>query len=133
MTEAKARQLNPLSMAFVGDSVFTLYVRRRITIGCDSKAGVLHKKANEYVRASAQAAFFDMLEPDLTEAERDIARRAKNAHNNTKAKNATIYDYKRATAFEAVLGYLNLTDQTDRMNCLMERCFDHAPEENENE
>ena len=133
MEENKVRQLNPLVMAFVGDSVFTLYVRERLATESDCKAGVLHKKANCFVKASAQAAVFDKIEADLTEDECSVARRAKNCHNNTHAKNATIYDYKLATAFEAVLGYVKLCEQTDRLEFLLRRSYEIGAEQTDKE
>ena len=123
MTEREAKQLNQLVLAFVGDSVFTLFVRDRLARTSDSKAGALHKKASEIVKATAQARFLDALEPEFTDAEKDIARRAKNSHNNTKAKNASVLDYKKATEFEAVVGYLHLTGQTERLNYIMEKSY----------
>ena len=133
MTEKEAKQLNQLVLAFVGDSVFTLYVRERLAKSSDCKAGALHKIASNLVKATAQAQFFDALEPELTEQERDIARRAKNSHNNTKAKNASVMDYKKATGFEAVLGYLHLTEQTERLDYMMEKSYSIGTGEDKNE
>ena len=65
----------------------------------------------------------DALSGELTEEETDIARRARNAHNNTVAKNATVLDYKKATAFEAVLGYLSLSRQTDRLDYILQKAY----------
>lgn len=124
MEENKANQLNPLSLAFVGDAVFTLFIRARLAIEHDNKAGVLHLLANKYVKATAQAKIEDGLAPLFTQREADIARRARNYHNSTKAKNATLADYKKATAFEAVLGYLTLTDQKERAEQFMKKAID---------
>ena len=126
MTEREAKQLNQLVLAFVGDSVFTLFVRERLAVTHDSKAGALHKIASDIVKATAQAKFLDLLEPEFTDEERDIARRAKNSHNNTKAKNASVHDYKKATEFEAVIGYLHLTGQEERKNYMMEKSYNAA-------
>ncbi len=124
MDEIKVRQMNPLVMAFVGDSVFTSYVRERLALESDCKAGILHKRANCFVKASAQAAIFAKIEAELTEDERAVARRAKNSHNNTHAKNATIFDYKLATAFEAVLGYVKLSEQNERLDFLLKYSYE---------
>lgn len=123
MTEKEARQLSPLVMAFVGDSVFTLYVRSRLAESSHAKAGALHKRASKFVSAAYQAFVMDALAVELTEDEEGVARRAKNAHNNTVAKNATVIDYKRATAFEAVLGYLSLSGQRERLDYILDKAY----------
>lgn len=123
MTEKEARQLSPLVMAFVGDGVFTLYVRSRLAENSRAKAGTLHKRASKFVSAAYQAFVMDALAPELTEEEEGVARRAKNAHNNTVAKNATVIDYKRATAFEAVLGYLSLSGQRERLGYILDKAY----------
>lgn len=123
MTEKEARQLSPLVMAFVGDGVFTLFVRSRLAEESRSKAGSLHKTASRYISAAFQAYVMDALSGELTEEETDIARRARNAHNNTVAKNATVLDYKKATAFEAMLGYLSLSRQTDRLDYILQKAY----------
>ena len=123
MTEKEARQLSPLVMAFVGDGVFTLFVRSRLAEESRGKAGSLHKTASRYISAAFQAYVMDALSGELTEEETDIARRARNAHNNTVAKNATVLDYKKATAFEAVLGYLSLSRQTDRLDYILQKAY----------
>ncbi len=130
MEENKANQLNPLSLAFVGDAVFTLFIRTKLALEHDNKAGALHSMANKYVKATAQAKIEDKLAPLFTQRESDIARRARNHHNSTKAKNATLADYKKATAFEAVLGYLTLTEQTERAEDFMKRAIDIIDKEN---
>lgn len=116
--------MNMLSLAFVGDAVFTLFVRERLARNHDNKAGGLHKLANKYVKATSQAQIFDHLEVFLYEKEKEIARRARNAHNNTKAKNASLADYKKATAFEALLGYHLLSEDVERLNELLEIAVD---------
>lgn len=124
MTEKDTRQLNPLVMAFVGDSVFTLFVRTKLASASHTKAGGLHKEANKFVSAPAQSYMFEHIESMLTDDEAAIARRAKNAHNNTVAKHATVADYKRATALEAVFGYLSLSEQTERLDFLLRTAYD---------
>ena len=123
MTEKDTRQLNPLVMAFVGDSVFTLFVRTKLACASHTKAGGLHKEANKFVSAPAQSYMFGAIEDMLTDDEAAIARRAKNAHNNTVAKHATVADYKRATSLEAVFGYLSLSEQNERLEFLLETAY----------
>ena len=128
MDEKDANQLNPLSLAFLGDAVFTLFVRERLVAGHDSKSGELHLIASRFVCASAQAKMLEAISESFTDAERDIARRSRNCHNTSKAKNADIADYKKATALEGVFGYLKLTGQTERLNALMEECIKVIPD-----
>ena len=123
MTEKDTRQLNPLVMAFVGDSVFTLFVRTKLACASHTKAGGLQKEANKFVSAPAQSYMFGAIEDMLTDDEAAIARRAKNAHNNTVAKHATVADYKRATSLEAVFGYLSLSEQNERLEFLLETAY----------
>ncbi len=123
MTEKEAVQLNPLTLAFLGDGVFTLFVRERLVSASDALAGALHVKAAKYVRASAQAKMIETLMPTLTKDESDVARRARNSHKGTRAKNASVSDYNNATALEALLGYLKITEQTERLNAVMDECM----------
>ena len=97
-------QKNPLVLAFVGDAVMTLCVRENLALG-EGKVGELHKRASEWVCASAQAVAFDKVSEAFDEVEQDIARRARNVKHNTTPKNAKLADYKKATALEAVIGY----------------------------
>ena len=128
-----ANQLNPLSLAFLGDSVFTLYVRERLVNSHDSKSGALHKQANGYVCARSQAIMLDALSEIFTDKEKEVARRCRNAHNTSKAKNAGLSDYKKATALEGVLGYLRLVGEDERLNELMQKCIEIIDEGDKNE
>jgi len=118
------QRLTPSALAFVGDAAQTLYIRKRLVGETDSGCGTLHTAASKYVNAKAQAAAFDELERRgvFTEAESDIARRARNAHLHIRA-NATPKDYHKATALEAVIGYLELTGDTSRRDMLLELTF----------
>lgn len=135
MEISKAIQLNPLSLAFVGDATFTLFVREKLALEHDNKAGKLHVMANKYVKATAQACIFDALSPLFNETEKDVARRARNHHNNTKAKNASLADYKKATSLEAVLGFLKIIKDDERLLYFMEsaiKIIDENVNEGEN-
>lgn len=124
MEEKEVNQMNMLSLAFLGDAVFTLFVRERLLNSNDGKSGALHKKASAIVCASAQAKMLDGITDEMTETEKDIARRSRNCHNNTKAKNATLATYKKATALEGVLGYLWESGQKARAYELMNKCME---------
>lgn len=115
ITKARAKDYSSLSFAFIGDGVHTLFIRTMLTSSSTAQAGKLHNLTNEYVKASAQAFVLEGLVDSLTEEEKDIARRARNVKNKTVAKNALLEDYKKATGFEAIIGYLYLIGQNDRM------------------
>lgn len=117
---AEARQLNPLSLAFVGDAVHTLFVRARLTSGSDSKANVLNRLAAKKVSAVAQAEFALRLEEAFTEEEREIFMRARNSKYYTGSKNASIAEYRKSSGIEAVFGFLYLSGQNERLIELLE-------------
>lgn len=116
----EARLLNPLVLAFVGDAVETLYVRRKLAMHSDAKANRLHTLATREINATAQSRAVESIMDMLTEEESDIYRRARNSKVSTPAKHATLDDYKKASGFEAVLGYLYLTGRSKRIKELME-------------
>ena len=120
LTEKEILGLNPLVLAFVGDSVQQLMVRTKLASTSTAKAGELHKLQSEQIKASAQAKYMDELMSILTEDEIAIFKRARNTHMNTMAKNASVADYKKASGFEAVIGYLYLLGKTERLNQLFE-------------
>ena len=133
MESKEVNQLNPLSLAFLGDSVFTLFIREYLVSHSDSKSGALHKVASGYVCARSQAIMLDALSEIFTEKEKEIARRCRNAHNTSKAKNAGLSDYKKATALEGVFGYLRLVGEDERLKELMEKCVQVIDEGEKNE
>ena len=115
LKEIDIKMLNPLVWAYVGDSVYEMYVRSYIIVGTKPNAAELHKKSIKYVKASAQSAHLAIIEEKLTEEEKDIVRRGRNAKSNHLPKNANVIDYRRATAFEALIGYLYLMQKHDRL------------------
>lgn len=116
MEESDAYVLNPVSLAFVGDAVYSLYIRAHFCIKTHAKSGALHKSSTVFVKAKSQSLSYDNILPILTERESDILRRGRNAKTNTVSKNASLGDYKKSTAFEAVVGYLYLSGQKERLN-----------------
>jgi ribonuclease-3 family protein len=123
LSEGKAKLLNPMSLAFVGDCVQTLYVRTRLAIDGDARLGALHNMAADIINATNQAAAFQSkIGGVLTEKEADIFRRARNNKNGTVAKHASVIDYKIATGLEAVIGYLYLTGQDGRLHTILKLC-----------
>ena len=111
----EAIQLSPLVLAYIGDAVFEMYVRMHIVGNGRYKTNTLHKMSIAYVSARAQAKILDRIFEQLNEKEKEIVRRGRNAHANTIPKNATIADYKKATAFEALIGYLFLMKNEARL------------------
>ena len=119
LTEREAAQINPVTLAFVGDSVYSLYVRERLTLEVGGKSADLQRVAAKVVSAQGQSAFLDKVQPWFTETEVDVFRRAKNAKKASKSKSASHLEYNRSTGFEAVLGYLYLTGQDGRIKELL--------------
>ncbi len=121
LTELEAAQINPVTLAFVGDSVYSLYVRERLTLEVGGKSAGLQRVAAQVVSAQGQSEFVEGVLPLFTEAEADIYRRAKNAKKGAKSKSASHLEYNRSTGFEAVLGYLYLTGQDGRIKELLQK------------
>ena len=115
MEKEKVRQMQPLVLAMIGDSVQTLFVREHIALEYGVKVNKMNKLVSSVVSAGAQFLTFKKLENGLTADEEDIARRARNTHIHTKAKNFSINEYIHATALEALFGYLYLSGQNERL------------------
>lgn len=121
MTDQAARQLNPLLLAYIGDAAFELYIRTwLVASGCE-RIDQLHKRTVAHVQATAQARAARQLMDELQPDEADVFRRGKNAKPIRLPKSATLADYRFSTGLEAVIGFLKLTGQDDRMNWLMSR------------
>lgn len=121
MERVQALNLNPIVLAFVGDAVYSLFVRERLTFNSDFKAGELNTLAVQEVKASAQAVFIKEILPLLTEEELAIFKRARNAKKTTRAKSASVSEYNMATGFEAVLGFLYLTGEKERLDYILNK------------
>lgn len=106
---------SPLTLAYIGDGIFDLVIRSIVVGKGNTKAGNLHKKTSTIVCAKAQAQMADKLQEYLTEEEADIYRRGRNAKSPTMAKNATMSDYRKATGLEALMGYLYIQDEFERL------------------
>ena len=116
------RTYSPLTLAFLGDGVYGLYVRSTLVKQGNTQARKLHQETSRIVSATAQAALFDaLMEGDmLSDEEKDIMRRGSNAHVTHQAKNASSIDYHKATGLEALFGYLYLKDEKGRISELAE-------------
>lgn len=117
------RALSPLVLAFVGDAALELDVRTRAVNSYPGKIVDLHRLTVNHVQATAQATAARELLPKLNEEEQDIFRRAKNTRPIRVPKSATLADYRYSTAIEAVIGYLQLTAQTERLQFVLERLW----------
>lgn len=126
MTPDEARQLNPLNLAFIGDTVWEGFIRDRIFPKLKNHpASVLHQTCVRYVRADAQSDALEAILDSLTEEEVTMFKRGRNQKSAHVPRNAVLADYRRATGFEALLGYLYLTAQSDRLQEVMDLAF-HA-------
>ncbi|MBO5277059.1 MAG: ribonuclease III [Clostridia bacterium] len=121
LSEREAMQINPVTLAFVGDAVYSLYVRERLTLEVGGKSSDLQRTAAKIVSASGQSEFLDKVLPLFTETEEDIYRRGRNAKKGSKSKSATHLEYNRSTGFEAVLGFLYLTGKDERIKELLQK------------
>lgn len=127
-------RMKPLALAYLGDTVFDLYIRSRIVLTREEAPKLMHTEAVQYVRAASQARMMKLIMEDLTEEEREVFRRGRNQKSLTVPKNCSLVDYKWATGFEALLGYLYIQGREERLYELMKLATERlAEEENANE
>lgn len=117
-------QMSPLVWAYMGDAVYEKFIREYVIRQGLCKNGLLHKKSIKYVSANGQVRILKRIEEKLTEEELDIVRRGRNSNPHSHAKNADIVDYKYATGFEALIGYLYLTEQVERLKEILAMCVE---------
>lgn len=115
LQENDIRTFSPLTLAYIGDGIYDVVIRTILVEEGNQAVNSLHKKASSMVKAEAQSEMILALQEELTSQEMSIFKRGRNAKSNSAAKNASIGDYRKATGFEALMGYLYLTSQTDRM------------------
>ena len=127
LDENEVKRNDPVVLAYIGDSLYDLYVRSRLIFTGDYKAGDLHKMSIKYVCAHGQAKALDIIEDMLTEEESNIVRRAKNA-KSIPPKNCDRNTYIKSTAFEALAGYLYLTSNNPRLEEIFKLVFDKMSE-----
>lgn len=119
LDEYEASLIPSLNLAFIGDSVFDIYVRTYLLLNTKEKTGALHNYSSSVVNAHSQADFAHQIEENLTEKEKQIFTRGRNAKSATVPKNMSLIDYKYATAAEALIGWLYLTGQSERLEELL--------------
>ena len=110
------KNLNPQILAFVGDSVYSLYIRNKLALDNNVKITELHSMTTNFVKAKGQSNFIEKLLPILSEEELSIYKRARNYKTTNIAKNSSVADYRRATGLEALIGFLYLTNNFERLN-----------------
>jgi ribonuclease-3 family protein len=115
--------LSPLVWAYIGDSVYEMFIRTNLVNNSNAKPHKLHLESIKYVKAKAQANTLETIYDNLNSKEREIVRRGRNAENHHVAKNSNVADYSKSTAFEALIGYLYLTFQDERLSEILEMCI----------
>ncbi len=129
MEDVDLRTYSPLTLAYIGDAIYDLIIRTLIVKQGNSRPEKMHKRASALVKASAQAEMIERLLPMLTEEEHAIYKRGRNAKSYTMAKNATMLDYRKATGFEALMGYLYLKEDMSRLIDLVKAGLDKGEQE----
>ncbi|MBE6856309.1 MAG: ribonuclease III [Ruminococcus sp.] len=131
LSEREANSYSPLTLAFLGDSVYDTLVREHLLYKANMPVSKLHSMKVKLVCAEFQSQAFDTLAEKLTERELSVLKRGRNATGNTVPKHADTVQYRRATAIEALFGYLKLTGQNERIEELFELIIETASEEDE--
>ena len=131
LTTKKPSQFSPLALAYIGDGVYELFVRTRIIEEHENlPANKLHKKTVQYVKAHAQSNSIDAMLEHMTDDETAVYKRGRNAKSNTVPKNANMTEYRRETGFEALIGFLYLSGETERLDTLMNIAYENALDNN---
>ena len=121
--ESEVHTMSPLTWAYIGDSVYELYIRMKLVNTTKMKPHKLHIEAIKYVKAKAQANLLQIIQDKLNEKELEIVKRGRNAENHHLPKNATVQEYMYSTGFEALIGYLYLTKQDERLKEILKLCI----------
>ena len=115
---------NPLALAYIGDTVYDLFVRSKILCRGNRHVTDMHKEAVSFVKAQAQAKSIHEIENMLTDEEINVFKWGRNAKSNTVPKNAAVKDYHAATGFETLIGFLYMNDEWERLGELLEKSFE---------
>lgn len=118
------KEVDVKTLAYIGDVVYELYIRKYVISNSHAQVNKLHKKTIQYVSAKAQAHIIEVLDDEFTLEEKDIIPRGRNATANTVPKNTDVITYKIATGFEALIGYLYLKEDIKRLEDIIEKCID---------
>ncbi|GAJ25829.1 ribonuclease III family protein [Liquorilactobacillus sucicola DSM 21376 = JCM 15457] len=131
MEEQTYEQMNGIALAYMGDAIYEVYIRKHLLQSGITKPTKLHHRATHYVSAKAQAFLIDKMNEKeiMTEHEAEYFRRGRNAKSHTSAKNTSVLTYRISTGFEALFGYLFLSGQTERLDRLAEWCIETVEKE----
>ena len=129
MKEVDIKEYSPLTLAYIGDCIYDLIIKTLVINEGNRQVQKLHQKTSSYVQASAQSKMMRAMQEHLTEEEHAIYKRGRNAKSYTSAKNASISDYRRATGFEALMGYLYMSGRYERMCELIKDALDYLESE----
>lgn len=121
--EDEINMLSPLTWAYIGDCVYELYVRTKLVNTTNLKPHKLHIESVKYVKANAQAEILKKIYDKLTEEEKNIVRRGRNTQNHHLPKNSNVQEYSYSTAFEALIGFLYLTNKNERLKEILNMCL----------
>ena len=130
MKHTDPSQLSPLVLAYIGDSIYDLVIKTWVIEQGNMQVNKMNRAASSIVKAESQSKMIGYLEDKLTEEEGSVYKRGRNAKSYTSAKNASISDYRRATGFEALMGYLYLSGQYERMCELIKDALDWLENDN---
>ena len=123
-SEADVNIMSPLTWAYIGDSIYEVFIRMNLVNTTKLKPHKLHIESIKYVKAKAQAEILMRIENELTDKEKEIVKRGRNAENHHLPKNATVQEYMYSTGFEALIGYLYLTKQDERLEYILNKCIE---------
>ena len=121
--EKDVEMLSPLVWAYIGDGVYELFIRTHLVNTSNAKPHKLHMESIKYVKAKAQAEILNKIQDILTEEEKDIVRRGRNTENHHTAKNSNTAEYSQSTGFEALIGYLYLKHEDERLKEILNLCI----------
>lgn len=123
---SEVKLMQPLVWAYIGDSVYELYIRTNLVNNTHLNPHKLHIETIKYVKAKAQAETLNKIYDELTTEEKEVVRRGRNAENHHLPKNANLAEYSHATAFEALIGYLYLSKQDERLKKILAMCTEET-------
>ncbi|WP_057735877.1 Mini-ribonuclease 3 [Liquorilactobacillus uvarum] len=131
MEDQVYEQINGIALAYMGDAIYEVYIRKHLLQKGITKPTKLHHKATHYVSAKAQAFLIEKMHEIglMTEEEAEYYRRGRNAKSHTSAKNTSVLTYRISTGFEALFGYLFLSGQTKRLEQLVKWCIETVEKE----
>lgn len=125
------KEYNPLALAYIGDTVYDLFIRTRVVAKGNRHVTQMHRDSVQFVKAHSQAVSAYAIEEFLTEDELRVLKWGRNAKSNHSPKNADVTEYRMATGFETLLGYLYLSGENERLSYLLQKAYDAALNNNE--